>query len=303
MATKSNPSDVAQLGQQVGGDNAAAIAEFVDGRIALALDMLADRLTELVSRQMANVAAAKADGSPEAAKSANAGTKAVKTADEAVKKAETSGDPEDAAKAKAKVEEAEQSVSKTEADLAARVSAVEATLAPWREGEELGSRPASRFDPIEEDLVACRDQITALRGGFDQVASASAEALAIAQSGGGRAPALWVVSIVTFVVALIVAGILAIFTPLTFFWDAWWLAAGTTMFVVLCTAILDWAAPVAKGFAQGRAQARSRWRRRDAATNDAGLGIMEPHEAAAEADADAEVDHGRSVAGARASAS
>ena len=295
MATKSNPSDVTQLGRQVGGDNAAAIAEFVDGRITLALDMLADRLTELVSRQMANVAVAKDEGSSEAAKSANVGTRAVKAANEAVKKADASGDPEDAAKAKDKVKEAAQAVAKTETDLAARVSAVEETLAPWRKGEALGSRPASRFDSLEQDMPR-------LRAAVDQSASASAEALAIVRS-GGRGPSLWVVSIVTFVVALIVAGILAIFTPLTFFWDAWWLAAGTTMFVVLCTAILDWAAPVAKGFAQGRAQARSRWRRRDAATNDAGLGIMEPHEAAAEADADAEVDHDRSVAGARASAS
>jgi len=299
MATKSNPSDVTQLGRQVGGDNAAAIAEFVDGRITLALDMLADRLTELVSRQMANVAVAKDEGSSEAAKSANVGTRAVKAANEAVKKADASGDPEDAAKAKAKTEEAAEVVTQVESDLAARVSAVEATLAPWREGEKLGSRPASRFDPIEEDLVACRDQITTMRGRVDQAFSASAEALAIARS-GGRGPALWLVGLVTFVVALLVAGLLAIFTPLTFFWDAWWLAGHTTMFVVLCTAILDPAAAVAKGFAQGRAQARSRSRRRNAVANDAGLGIMEPREAAAEADA--EVDHDRSAAGARASA-
>lgn len=302
MATKSNPS-IDALSTQLGGDNAKAVAAFVDGRVAAALESLREEIRELVARQSDNVAVAKADGSPEAAKTANDGTKAVKAADKAVKEADADPTLEKVVVAKDKTKEAAKVVTQVESDLAARVSAVEATLAPWREGEELGSRPASRFDPIEEDLVACRDQITALRGGFDQVASASAEALAIAQSGGGRAPALWVVSIVTFVVALIVAGILAIFTPLTFFWDAWWLAAGTTMFVVLCTAILDWAAPVAKGFAQGRAQARSRWRRRDAATNDAGLGIMEPHEAAAEADADAEVDHDRSVAGARASAS
>ena len=262
MATKSNPSDVTQLGRQVGGDNAAAIAEFVDGRITLALDMLADRLTELVSRQMANVAVAKDEGSSEAAKSANVGTRAVKAANEAVKKADASGDPEDAAKAKAKTEEAAEVVTQVESDLAARVSAVEATLAPWREGEKLGSRPASRFDPIEEDLVACRDQITTMRGRVDQSVSASAEALAIARSSGGRGPALWVVGIVTFVVALLVAGVLAIFTRLSFFWDAWWLATGTTAFVVLCTWILERLAPEPDEEAYAEAQA------------DAGVEIM-----------------------------
>lgn len=276
-------------------------ADAIRGMIHDEIDGLREEVTELVSRQKENVAAAKEEGSSEAAKVANAGTKAVKAADEAVKKADASGDPEDAAEAKDKTEEAAEVVTQVESDLAARVSAVEATLAPWREGEKLGSRPASRFDPIEEDLVACRDQITTMRGRVDQSVSASAEALAIARSSGGRGPALWVVGIVTFVVALLVAGVLAIFTRLSFFWDAWWLAGHTTMFVVLCTAILDRAAPAAaKGFAQGRAQARSRSRRRNAVANDAGLGIMEPREAAAEADA--EVDHDRSAAGARASA-
>ena len=291
MATKSNPS-IDALSTQLGGDNAKAVAAFVDGRVAAALESLREEIRELVARQSDNVAVAKADGSPEAAKTANDGTKAVKAADAAVKAAADDPTSANASEAKDKVKEAAQAVAKTETDLAARVSAVEETLAPWRKGEALGSRPASRFDSLEQDMPR-------LRAAVDQSASASAEALAIVRS-GGRGPSLWVVSIVTFVVALIVAGILATFTPLTFFWDAWWLAAGTTMFVVLCTAILDWAAPVAKGFAQGRAQARSRRRRRNAATNDAGLGIMEPREAAAEADA--EVDHDRSAAGARASA-
>ena len=296
MATKSNPS-IDALSTQLGGDNAKAVAAFVDGRVAAALESLREEIRELVARQSDNVAVAKADGSREAAKTANDGTKAVKAADKAVKEADADPTLEKVVVAKDKTKEAAKVVTQVESDLAARVSAVEATLAPWREGEELGSRPASRFDPIEEDLVVCRDQITALRGGFDQVASASAEALAIARV-GDRGPALWLVGLVTFVVALLVAGLLAIFTPLTFFWDAWWLAGHTTMFVVLCTAILDPAA--AKGFAQGRAQARSRSRRRNAVANDAGLGIMEPREAAAEADA--AVDHDRSAAGARASA-
>ncbi len=227
-ATPKQSPAYAALAAQLGGGNAAAIAKYV-GEV---VDSLRQETDELIGRQKASVEAAKADSSAEAKASANNSTKAVKAADEAVAEAEKSGSPDDAAKAKVKVEEAAQAVTKTEDDLAARVSAVEEIIAPWRNGEKLGSRPASRFDPLEEDLVALRAEV-------DQVASASAHALAVARSGGGGLGApLWLIGLVTFGVAFAILLVVAWLTPLTILDAVIW-ASITTIFVVTCTAILD----------------------------------------------------------------
>ena len=235
----------------MGSDNATAVAKFVDGRLEARIGDLREQVEGLVKRQDGNVSAAREEGSAEAAKTANEGTRAVKEAEAAVKKAAAEPTPEKEAEAGEKVEEAEKSVDKTERDLAKRVGDVEETLAPWRKGEKLGERKPSRFDPLEQDIVT-------LRGQMDQSVSASAEALAIARSGVGRGPALWIVGAVSLAVAFVIAVILAIFTPLTIFWDAVWLAVGTAAFVTVVTWALEDLVPAGRdGFAQGWASARS----------------------------------------------
>jgi hypothetical protein len=287
---KQNHSDLKELGDQVGGDNAAAFASFVDGRIAAALEGLREEIRNLTLRQEVNVKMAKEEGSSEAAKSANISTKAVKVADEAVKTA--AKDPSSLEKeqaAKDKVKKAAQAVDETESELAAIVERHEVILAPWQEGETWGTRPESRLDDIERHLVS-------VGGEVDRINSASAEAIAIARSvAGGRGSALWLVGLVTFVVAWALAALVAAFSSVTWV-DAIWIAVITTAFVVICSAILDRVAPaVAEGFARGRAEARARRAHHQQEEHDEEIisGMHYP-------DGD---DHGHSGARAQASAS
>lgn len=126
--TSNNQSDIEKLGRQVGGQNAAAIAELVDSRIAAALAGLREELAELVARQAINIENAKAEGSPEVKAGTNEATLAIKDANAAKKVAEADPTDENVEKAEQKVEEAKQSVSETERTLAERMSAAEGRL-------------------------------------------------------------------------------------------------------------------------------------------------------------------------------
>lgn len=236
-------SDVDILAKGLDGSRrqqAEAIANFVDGRIA----GLREEVNGLIDTQAKNIEIAEADGSSEAAKVVNEGTAAVVAADQAVEEAEAEPTPEKAKAAAEAVEEAAGKVEEVKSDLEQRVAEIEETLAPWRKDEKLGDRKPSRFDPLEQDLpkaLSASEEAKAASAKAlaqsDQALSASAEAMAGVRA--SRGPALWIVALVTFVVALFITGIFAGFTELTFFWDAVWLSVAVMAFVTIVTWVLD----------------------------------------------------------------
>lgn len=118
---KEIPADQAKLADQLGSDNAAAVAEFVDGRIKVAIKGLRKEVISLVGQQKENIEAAKVDGSAEAAEVSNEGTRAVQAADQAVKEATEDPTPEKAEAADQAVKVAKEKVDKAESDLEAMV--------------------------------------------------------------------------------------------------------------------------------------------------------------------------------------
>jgi len=174
--TSKTPKDVSKLAEQLDGTNnqqrAKGIADFVDGRIAVAVNGLREEVTEMVGRQKVNIAAAKDEGSPEAKESANDATGAVKAADESVKAADKSGSPEDVSKAADKVAKAKDKVDKIESDLARLVAKHEDEL--YAEDDGLRDR-VKKLEDNQTGIIAKLDGL---------VVMVQAHAHAIANGGG-----------------------------------------------------------------------------------------------------------------------
>lgn len=230
---------------------------------------LRQEVVSLVGQQERNIEVAEADGSSEAAKVANEGTAAVVAAEQVVEEAKADPSPERVEAAVEAVEEAKEKVEEVKSDLDQRVADIEETLAPWRKGEKLGDRKPSRFDPLEQDMARLTGQVDQAESRLEEAKTVYEKAVSLIRA--SNQPALWIVAFVTFVVMLVISGIFAIFTPLTFFWDAVWISVATMAFVTIVMWILEYGIPMLGKRRKSKSQARPAW------DNDE-LSIMEDKE-------------------------
>lgn len=152
------PSDLAALRKQLGTDNADAVGNFVDGRIAAALEPVLGRLDELVAVQAANVQAARQLSAEEREQVKAVVDTASVEVSKAADKADAASDKAAAGEVVsttelAEVEEAaaaaEKAVDKASKSLEVRVSALEETVAGH--GQSIASLGA-RMDQVEAGI-------------------------------------------------------------------------------------------------------------------------------------------------------
>lgn len=166
--SSNTPADVKKLGDQVGGDNAAAIAEFIDGRIDAAFDKNRSELTELAER--VRTMHAQHGATEEVKGAAKAVSDATTDHNDAVDRTQYADDTDATSAAKAdteRVEQARQAVDEAERSLEGRVSDLERDVAELKR-----SRTRQRAD------------IDQLKTGQTELRSVSSSAFASATAGG-----------------------------------------------------------------------------------------------------------------------